>query len=210
MRARGREGGFGRRKHRGGTVALRLRLVEAAAAGEVARGQGRVAGELGGGEPEGGAGAGDVGQDLLRRGARGIGLAREPRHGRLLARDAAARGLDGEDQVAVVKPHDDVARAHAVAVAHLDRRDMPGDLARERRHVGADIGIVGAGEEASIGPLAPSRVAGGGEANRHEEEQDQSQAEATAAARQPRRGPSILAARRQGHRLRRCRRRGVL
>ena len=68
--------------------------------------------------------------------------------GRLLGRDFAARGVDGEPVVAVVDRGDHVAGMDVGVVGDRDAGDIAGDFGGERRVVGLHIGVVGRDREA--------------------------------------------------------------
>jgi hypothetical protein len=60
--------------------------------------------------------------------------------------------IGGRAGVAVIQSHQQLTGANKLVVFHRHLGDEPGDMGRDRRHVTADIGVVGALEEAVDGP----------------------------------------------------------
>ncbi len=90
----------------------------------------------------------DLRLGLRDHGALRLDLPADARDRRVLGRDLVLGGLDRIAIVAVVEPDQQVARVHEGVVDDRDLGDVAGDLGRDDRGVGADIGVVGADEEA--------------------------------------------------------------
>ena len=128
----------------------------------------------------------------LRRGLRDdvalrLDLPTDARDRRVLGRDLGLGGLDRIAIVAVVELDQQVARVDEGVVDDRDLGDVAGDLGRDDRGVGADIGVVGADDEAPFDePLVGEMAA---VAERGEENDGQNEAARRARrARRRRRG----------------------
>ena len=69
--------------------------------------------------------------------------------------------IGGRACVAIIQPHQQLAGVNKFVVFHRHLGDEPGDVGRDRRHVTADIGVVGALEEAVDGPPVVAISRGG-------------------------------------------------
>src|SRR5262249_41267083 len=101
-------------------------------------------------------GGAELGLGLTDGGLLRGGLPAEPLDGRLLHGDLVACRLHGEAVVAVLDAGDHVTRSDARIVLNRDKGDIAGDLRRQGRALGADVGLVRADK---IAPRRPPGVA---------------------------------------------------
>ncbi len=133
-------------------VAVGLRLLERLLARIAACGEVALALELELGARRAGLRGGELRLGLVDGGVLRRDLLADAVDGRLLGGDVVARSLDRELVVAVVDVRDDIALAHMRVVVNRNVGDIAGDLGRERRVLGAHIGVVGRDEIAARGP----------------------------------------------------------
>ncbi|CAD5251153.1 hypothetical protein BOSE21B_10914 [Bosea sp. 21B] len=148
----------------GGGVERRLRAI--GLGGEV----------VGAVEIGGGAGDGGLGRNLLR-----LGLLQAGAGSLDLRVDARERGLGGgalglgalqrDALVAIVELDQRLAGLDLLVLRHRDRGDVGGQLGRDRRHFGADIGVVGRDDEAAIAPPVDAIPEAGGKRRAGDEDQ---------------------------------------
>ena len=86
--------------------------------------------------------------------ARAASVCASMRSSVLLKRGDLRLGLgDRNLVVAVIDDQQRIAGLHLLVLGHLDLVDIAGDLRRNERHVGLDIGVVGRDHEAPVGPV---------------------------------------------------------
>ena len=138
--------------HAIGLLGVGLRLLERLAAVDLPRRQILLTLQFEVGARRTGLGGGELRLGLIdRRQLRG-GLLAERSMVACCTADLILGGLRREPVVAVVDAGDDVAGFHRGVVLDGDVGDVAGDLGRQRRVLGADVGIVGADQIAARRP----------------------------------------------------------
>ncbi len=141
----------------------------------------------------------------LRRGLRDDGALRldlpaDARDRRLLRRDLGLGGVDRVAIVAVVEPDEQVARMDEGVVGDRDLGDVAGDFGRDDRRIGADIGVVGADEEAPFDEPIIGEIAAIAQRGDHDDGQNEA-ARRAGNARGGRRGGGLARDRRRDRRM---------
>ncbi len=85
--------------------------------------------------------------------------------------DVGMGGIERRPEVAVVDPGQNLPGFHRLVVADQHLRDVAGDLWRDDRGVGLDVGVVGRFQVAAGGEIAVAKVGGSGDSERQKQRQ---------------------------------------
>ena len=143
-------------------VAVRLRQLERLPAGELLGRQFLLALQFGLGARLDGLRRSELRLGLRDRGLLRFDLLADARDCRLLGGELVARGVGRQPVITVVDAGDHVAGMNIGVVGDADRRNVAGNLGRQRRRVGMHISVVGGDDEpAGCEPVVAVPAAGG-------------------------------------------------